>query len=174
MFLLSFRVRPGDHRPRLPHPEPELAEKTLALPHPQCYPVLRLDERGQGLAVPEVGTHPNIQWRLAKDFPNLSVLFIPESGRPSRPLQIDKSGKTLFLETADPVFNCPRGIPKQPPNFGATHPMRNEKHRMESVVVPRVPRPAYLVLEAKNHHIGVGYREFFHALTIPHPITIRN
>jgi hypothetical protein len=71
-----------------------------------------LDELGQGLAVPEVGTHPNIQWRLAKDFPNLMVLFIPKSGRPSRSLQVNKTGKPLFFETVDPVFDCPRGIPK--------------------------------------------------------------
>jgi len=29
-------------------------------------------------------------------------------------------------------------------------------------------------LEGKNYHIGIGYRELFHAPMIPQPIAIRN
>jgi len=173
ILLLLCRVRPGDHRPRLPHPEAHLAKEALALPRSQRDPILRLDELGKGLAIPEVGSHPNIQRRPPKDVPDLAKLFVPESGWPPWPLQIDKSGKTLCLETVDPVFHGPRGIPKQPPDFRTTHPLCDKQHRMEAMVVSRIPRPANLILEAKYHQIGVWYREFFHASTIPHSELIR-
>lgn len=80
------------HRPRFPHPEPGLAGKALALPHPQCYPVPRPDEPGQVLAIPGAGSHSHIQWRVAKGFPDLTVTFIPETGRPSLSPQANKPG----------------------------------------------------------------------------------
>jgi hypothetical protein len=135
MFFLLLRVCPGNHRSWLSHPEPKLTEKALALPKSQRDPVPRSDELGQSLAAPEVDTHPNIQWRLAKYFPNLTVLFILQAGRPSRSLQINKTRKPFFLKAVDPVFDCPGGISKQSPYFGATHPLCDEKNRMESVVV---------------------------------------
>jgi hypothetical protein len=35
--------------------------------------------------------------------------------------------------------------------------MGYEEHRMKSMVIPRIPRAANLVLEAKNHEIGFCY-----------------
>ena len=87
----------------------------------------------------------------SEGFPNLPELFITYSGRPTRTLQVNKSGKALCLETMDPVFHGPWGIPKQSPDFRTTHPLCDKQYRMQSMVVPRITRPANLVLEAKYY-----------------------
>jgi hypothetical protein len=94
---------------------------------------------------------------LPKDLSNLAILLIIESRRSARAFQVHKSRKPLFFKSMDPVFNCPRGVSKQPPNLWATHAMGYEEHRMKSMVIPRIPRAANLVLEAKNHEIGFCY-----------------
>jgi len=126
MLFLSFRVCPGDHRPWLPQPEPQLAEKALALSHPKGNTIPQPDELGEGFPVPEIGIHSNIRWGKTECIPDFTVLCILESRRPSRSIYVNKTGKPFFLETVDPVFHCTRGISKKPSDFGATHPLCDE------------------------------------------------
>jgi hypothetical protein len=77
-MLLHFRVSMSDERPGFAQAEIQLAEKPLALAHPQIYLKSLTDEGRQGLAIPEMSCQPVNLWRLSQCSTNFRELGLVE------------------------------------------------------------------------------------------------
>ena len=162
MRLLTRRVGPGDQRPGLSHPEAKLSEQSLTLAHPQLHPEASPDKGRQRLPVPQVGGKPRLLRHRSQGLVDLPDLLVGESRRSARPLSLDKPKEALFLEPPNPVFHGSGSIAQQPGDLRAGHPLGHQENAVEPVIVARIPRPAYLVLQPQHNHRRVGNREWFH------------
>jgi hypothetical protein len=111
MDFLFFRVGPCQRRTGLAQTETQLTEQSLTLPHAQFDPVLPLNPRCQGLAIPEIATQANLARHLAQHRSDLFQLLLLQSPWPSGALPLNQSSKATLLESMHPVLNCARRIP---------------------------------------------------------------
>ena len=139
MRLLTRRIGPCDHRPRLPHPEAKLPEKSLTLAHPQIDPETFPEEGRQRLPVPKVDAQPGVPGPLPQGRVDLRNLPVGEPRRSARPLSFDKPREPLLLESSNPLLHGSWSVSQQAGDLRARHPLGHQENAVEPVIVARVP-----------------------------------
>jgi len=174
MCLLPFGVSLRQLRTRFPQAEAELAKEPLALPHPQGDRELLPEPRGQRLAVPDVAAEPHLPRRLPEGSVDAHQLRLGQSSRAARPRALRESAQAVLFKPAHPVLDRARGVPQQLADLRTRHALRHQQDPVQPMVVPRLFRPANLILESHNDRRRIRDGEWFHVSMKPQPPIMRN
>ena len=173
MSGLQHRVSMRDERPRFPQAETQLAKQPLALAHTERHAVPLVDERGQGLAIPQPGQPDRLGRAPKRPTHALQVGF----GQPPRAALAGAFGQRRqagVFEPAHPIFDGPRRIAQQLGDLRTGHALRDQQHAVQPVVVPRLAGSANLVLQPRDDLGCLRNRESVHAAIRPEPPSMRN
>ena len=135
MRLLSFGICSRDRRPRLAQTESQLAEQTLALPHPQVGPILPLDPRRQGLSVPQIPAQARLSGHAPQNHIDLLELLFTQPPGPSRSVTFQQPSQTHLFKLMHPILNRPGCVSQPLPYLRACHALRHQQHAVESMVI---------------------------------------
>jgi len=75
--------------------------------------------------------------------------------RPPRSLSIGKTGQTVPVETLHPIFHRARAITHQLCHLWSAHSLGDQKNSVQPMIVARLLRPPYLILQSQKHFLSV-------------------
>ena len=143
------RIRLGNDRPGFPQPKAQGAEEPLALAHAERDVEVVVQIGRDGLAVPDGAREPDGRRFLAQHPRDLRPLARGEARRASGPIVIAQSLQAIGLEPMDPILDRPQRVAEQRGDVGARHPLRDQQHPMQAVIVPRIRGTTNLVLQTE-------------------------
>jgi hypothetical protein len=118
------------------------------------------------LSIPNPG-EPQIRGDFSKSSGNFYQLLFAQSPRATRSLTVNQTSEALLLKTTAPVSYGPRRISKNLGDLVATHPLGYKKNSVQPMIVARLLRAADLILDGKNHILGISNGQWFHKNMIP-------
>jgi hypothetical protein len=98
---------------------------------------------------PQGGAHP---------FP----LLIAQPPGPPRSLPFSKTCQPVGFETVNPILDRARRVPQPLRHLRAGHPLRDQQHAMQTMIVAGLLGTADLVLQSQHDIGGVGNRQSSH------------
>lgn len=110
----------GNERPGLAQAETKLAEKSLALAHPQVHPESLFDKGGQGLAIPEMSAKPINLRRVPQCLANRQELRLIERRWPTRAFGFCQACETSLDKLFNPILHGSRGVTEALRDLSAT------------------------------------------------------
>jgi hypothetical protein len=87
---------------------------------------------------------------------------------------LHQSGEPSGLEASHPIFRGSWSIPQKPRDLGTGHPLGDQQHTMQSVIIARFLRTANLILQSQYDARGISDLQWFHVPMKPHLTLIRN
>ena len=174
MRLLTFGIGVGNQGARLAQPETPLPKQALALTHSQANPALPLDPGTQSFSVPQRTSQAEIARRATQhriDFPQLQpVQTLGASGT----FPLHQSGEPSGLKASNPIFYRSWGISQNLTDLGTGHPLGNQQHSMQPVIIARFFRATNLILQSQNDACSIRNLQWFHVSMKPYLVIIRN
>jgi len=174
MRFLPFGIGVGNPGARLAQPETLLPKQALALPHSQANPEVALDPGTQGFSVPQRTRQADIARRATQHRIHLPQLRPAQTPGTSGAFPLHQSGEPSGLKASNPILYRSWGIPQNPTDLGTGHPLGDQQHPMQPVIIARLFRTANLILQSQNDTCSISDFQWFHVPMKPHLAAIRN
>ena len=137
MRLLQSRIGVGNQGARFAQTEAELSKHPLALPHAQVNPVAPGEPGLERLAIPQCSAQADLVRRASQHGLHLLELRLAQALGPSGSRPLRQAGQAALFKTSDPVFHRPWSIAQEPARLRAGHPLRDQQHPVQAVIVTR-------------------------------------
>jgi len=116
----------GNERPGLAQAETQLAEKSLALAHPQVYPEALFDKGRQGLAIPEMCSQPINLRRVPQGAANRQELGLIERWWPTWAFGFCQTCEASLDKLFNPILHGARGVAEALSHLSARQALRHQ------------------------------------------------
>jgi len=174
MRLLPFGIGVGKQGARLAQPETPLPKQALALTHSQANPAAPLDPGTQSFSIPQRTGQADLAWRATQHRIDLPQLRLAQTPGSSGAFPLHQSGEPSGLKASNPILYRSWSIPQNPTDLRTGHPLGDQQHPMQPVIIPRFFRTANLILQSQNDACSISNLQWFHVSMKPHLVVIRN
>ena len=174
MRLLPFRIGVGNQGARFAQSETPLPKQALALTHSQTNAAPPLDPCAQSFSVPQRTRQAHIPRRATQHRVDLPQLRLAQTLGASGAFPLRQSGEPACLKASNPILYRSWGIPQKPADLGTGHPLGDQQHSMQPVIIARFFRTANLILQSQNNACSIVNLQWFHISRKPHLAVIRN